>query len=110
MVMFMTEGEERLPGLGVREVGVAPEANAGPLPGTTYTPKVMGQIEQGDNHAFPKLIDQFAAEGTATQITGGDGVVRTKVQVPGAKNGEDGNYTWIVEPDGSINHRLFEKN
>jgi RHS repeat-associated protein len=98
-------------GEALASAAIAAEApNAGPIPGTTYTPKVMDQIQQGDNHAFPKLVDQFAADGSATQITGGDGVVRTQVQVPGAINGKDGNYTWIIEPDGLINHRLFEKN
>jgi uncharacterized protein RhaS with RHS repeats len=90
------------------EATVAAAASEGPLPGTTYTPKVVKQIASGDNHAFPKLVDQFAADGAATKVVGGDGVPRTHIRLPGSKNGKDGAYTWIIDPDGSVNHRQFE--
>src|SRR5690606_1997262 len=76
-------------GQGFGQLAAAKGANTGPVAGTTYTPKVARQMESGDNHAFPKLVDQFAADGSATKIVGGDGVVRTKIQLPGAKNGAD---------------------
>lgn len=86
----------------------AAAATPSPLAGTTYTPKVQAQMGQDKYHGFPATVDQFAADGTAMKLTGGDGVVRTRVELPGAVNGRDGNYTWIVEPDQTVNHRQFE--
>jgi hypothetical protein len=111
----LAEGTRRLntpEGMASFAVGIGSGSLAeGPLAGTIYTPKVMKQIKQGDYHSFPKLIDQFAGDGSVTQETGGDGLSRTKIALPGSINGKDGNYTWIVEPDNTtVNHRMFELN
>lgn len=42
-----------------------------------------------------------------SEITGGDGVKRWKLEIPGNYRGEDGIFEYIKNPDGSINHRLF---
>ena len=51
--------------------------------------------------------DNFARQGTTRQITGRDGIVRTKVELRGDYRGKQGTFEWILESDGSINHRLF---
>jgi hypothetical protein len=80
-----------------------------PLKGTTRTPKVNKQISNTADqyHSFPESIDDMAGQGTVTKITGGDGVVRTKVELPEAINGKTGKYEWIIEPNNTINHRVF---
>ena len=77
------------------------------------TPKVLKQMEPDprtglpDYHGFPKIVDNYASGGTKTVIEGGDGVLRTKVEVPGSYNGKDGVFEWIIEPDNTVNHRFF---
>ncbi|MCG8422128.1 MAG: hypothetical protein MJE77_29750, partial [Proteobacteria bacterium] len=86
---------------------------ANPLKGTTYTGKVRQQMRPGlktgrpDNHGFPLEVDNFAGQGTRTTIKGGDGVVRTKVELRGGYKGKEGIFEWIIEPDKTVNHRLF---
>ncbi|HEX2211279.1 MAG TPA: pre-toxin TG domain-containing protein [Longimicrobium sp.] len=78
-----------------------------PLADTRYSPKVRAQMKQGDYHAFPLEVDNFAGDGVKTVIRGGDGVARTKIELRGSYRGKDGVFEWIVEPDKSVNHRLF---
>ncbi|WP_207388856.1 DUF6862 domain-containing protein [Stutzerimonas kirkiae] len=78
--------------------------------GTKYTDKVLGQIKTGDLHAFPESVKAFQEAGQITKITGGDGVVRDMLKIPGEYRGKQGVFEFIKEPDGSINHRLFKPN
>ena len=79
-----------------------------PLNEAKYSPKVQGQMQSGDYHAFPKEVDNFAGMGNRTPLVGGDGITRTKIELPGTYDGKQGHFEWIVEPDGvTINHRLF---
>ena len=78
--------------------------------GTKYTDKVVGQIKIGDLHAFPESVKAFQGSGQLTKITGGDGVVRDMLKIPGEYRGKQGVFEFIKEPDGSINHRLFKPN
>lgn len=73
-----------------------------------YTDKVKSQMTKGDYHSFPKSVDAFGGNENVTRITGGDGIVRTKVEVPGSYQGKDGVFEYIIEPDGTCNHRLFK--
>ena len=83
---------------------------ANPLDGTTFTDKVKRQMNGKDtDHNFPSLVDQQANAASVKKITGGDGIERTKVELPGSINGKDGNFSWIIEPDKTINHRQFER-
>jgi hypothetical protein len=75
--------------------------------GTTYTSKVRNQAASGDYHGFPQSADAFSGEGTVQPITGGDGVTRWKLTIPGSYNGTAGIFEYIRNPDGTINHRLF---
>ena len=61
----------------------------------------------GEFHSFPESVTAFEGEGTASTITGGDGVERQMLEIPGSYNGRDGVFQFIKEADGTINHRLF---
>ncbi|MEH0019208.1 MAG: right-handed parallel beta-helix repeat-containing protein [Desulfobacter sp.] len=92
------------------EVPKVASKKANPLDGTTFTDKVKRQMEGKDlDHNFPSLIDKQAGAAKVKKITGGDGIERTKVELPGSINGKEGNYSWIIEPDKTINHRQFER-
>ena len=75
-----------------------------------YTDQVKGKMMQDINHGFPSMIDDIAGtHGKVGTFTGGDGVVRTAVELPGAINGKVGFYQYIIEPNGvTVNHRFFE--
>ena len=80
-----------------------------PLDGTQYTSKVREQVANGTDwhHAFPESVDGFAGIGKKTKFTGGDGVVRTRIELNGNYRGKDGYFEWIVEPNKQVNHRKF---
>jgi filamentous hemagglutinin len=78
--------------------------------GSRYTDKVLGQMKQGDFHAFPESVKGFQDAGQVTKITGGDGVARNMLKIPGSYRGKDGYFEFIKEPNGAINHRLFRPN
>ena len=64
----------------------------------------------GDYHGFPSEVDTYINSPYAKHytITGGDGVVRTVVDIPGSYRGSDGVFRYIFEPDGiTVNHRMF---
>lgn len=75
--------------------------------GAKYTEKVKMQASSGDYHSFPQSVDGFAGQGTVSKITGKDGVVRDKLEIPGSYRGKPGVFEYIREPNGNINHRLF---
>ncbi|GAB2518025.1 hypothetical protein [Nocardia heshunensis] len=57
--------------------------------------------------SFP--IDEIGSNSTVYEITGGDGVVRTLVQMPGEVNGVTGRFEWIIDGD-KITHQMFVRN
>jgi len=82
-------------------------AVSNPLEGTTYTPKVLTQMEQDLYHGFPSLIDSLPTSANASSLVGEDGIARTMVRLPGSINGVEGDFEWLIERDGMINHRFF---
>lgn len=72
-----------------------------------HTNKVLGQIKRGDYHAFPESVKAFESSGIVSTITGGDGVTRQILKIPGEYGGKKGVFEFIKEANGSINHRLF---
>jgi filamentous hemagglutinin len=50
----------------------------------------------------------FQGSGYTIQITGGDGIVRYELHIPGSYKGYDGEFIFLKEPNGSINHRIFK--
>ncbi|MBT9830304.1 SH3 domain-containing protein [Clostridium baratii] len=82
-----------------------------PLSNIKYTEKVKKQATQADYHGFPESVDGFGACGKITNITGGDGIVRKQIEIPGSYMGKEGVFQYIIEADGvSCNHRLFVPN
>ena len=68
----------------------------------------------GEFHSFPESVTAFERAGTVKTISGGDGVVRQMLEIPGgylatspADGWRDGVFQFIKDADGAINHRLF---
>ncbi|MBY8852168.1 hypothetical protein K7G98_29440, partial [Saccharothrix sp. MB29] len=89
--------------------GVVTDLDRNPLEGTRYTEKVQKQIHSGDDHGFPMVVDQLPTMRDTSILKGGDGIPRLYVKLPGQINKSRGTYHWIVEADGSINHRFFDR-
>lgn len=87
----------------------AATAENGFFQGTRYSQKVLEQMRRGPGefHSFPESVTAFESAGTVRSITGGDGVVRQMLEIPGSYGGRDGMFQFIKEADGTINHRLF---
>jgi filamentous hemagglutinin len=92
---------------GIKGAANALDAGADFFEGTRYTDKVVGQMKQGDLHDFPESVGAFQDAGKVSDITGGDGVVRQMLTIPGDYRGRIGNFEFIKEGNGDINHRLF---
>jgi len=82
--------------------------------GANYTPKVMLQMSQGPGefHSFPELVKNFESSGTVSKITGGDGALYQKLEIPGSYStpsgkSSNGNFEFIKDSDGNINHRQY---
>jgi len=76
--------------------------------GTRYSDKVLGQMKKGDLHSFPEEVKLFQGAGKVTKITGGDGVKRELLRIPGGYKGKTGAFEFMKEPTGVINHRFFK--
>jgi RHS repeat-associated protein len=76
--------------------------------GTRYSDKVQSQMYKDDFHGFPESVCAFQDNGYTILITGGDGIVRMELHIPGSYKGYDGDFIFIKEPDGIINHRFFK--
>jgi hypothetical protein len=55
-------------------------------------------------------VDNYAGFGRQELFKGGDGIERIKIVLGGEYRGIDGHFEWIIEPDKSVNHRLFNTN
>jgi RHS repeat-associated protein len=82
--------------------------------GASYTPKVMQQMSQGPGefHSFSESVTAFESSGTVSTISGGDGALYQKLEIPGSYTSSsgttsNGNFQFIKDGDGNINHRLF---
>jgi hypothetical protein len=82
--------------------------------GTSYTDKVADQMlgGPGEFHSFPESVTAFEDSGTITEFIGGDGEPYTKLEIPGSYqsasgNWYDGNFEFIKDAAGNINHRYF---
>jgi hypothetical protein len=99
-------------GGGLKIVGTAriAPATADFFAGTRYSPKVMDQMKLGEFHAFPEHVTAFQDAGQVTKFTGGDGIVRDMLKIPGEYRGRAGVFEFIKEADGQISHRMFKPN
>lgn len=73
-------------------------------------PTLPSLTKQDSPISTPQSVDGFAKHGTVSKITGKDGVVRDKLEIPGSYRGKKGVFEYIREPNGNINHRLFVPN
>lgn len=75
----------------------------------TYSPKVLSQMKTPDFHGFPRIVDNYINTSYAQKylLTGDDGLVRMVVDIPGGYMGREGVFRYIIEPDFSVNHRMF---
>jgi hypothetical protein len=78
--------------------------------GTTYSDKVLSQMKQADYHGFPDVVKNFAKEGSASEIVGGDKQTYFKLSIPGSYRGTEGNFEFMKDNNGVINHRQFVPN
>jgi hypothetical protein len=53
------------------------------------------------------LSESQLAKGTTFNITGGDGVQRTLLQVNGGLDGKNGIYEYIIDSNGTVSHQRF---
>ena len=77
--------------------------------GIRYTDKVLKQLENAEDlrHAFPSAVDSFVDINSGRKLKGGDGVVRSIIELPGNINNTPGVFEYIIEPNGLCNHRFF---
>jgi RHS repeat-associated protein len=85
-------------------VGVAEDFFAG----TKETSKVLRQMQQGDFHAFPESVKAFQEAGQVSKIVGNDGIARDMLKIPGEYKGKKGDFEFIKDANGDINHRYFQ--
>ncbi len=78
--------------------------------GTYYSSKVVGQIKKGDFHSFPEEVKLFESLGTSKTFTGGDGNIYHRLDISGGYRGYEGNFEFIKNSSGEINHRFFKGN
>ena len=62
----------------------------------------------GELHSFPEDVVSFSGDGIVEKITGRDGKSYSKLTIPGFYNGKKGNFEFIKNSDGVINHRFFK--
>jgi hypothetical protein len=71
---------------------------------------VRSALQSDAFHRAPAfVVDDIAENATVFRITGGDGVQRTLVQMPGAVDDIAGRFEWIVDDLGNITHQFFVK-
>jgi hypothetical protein len=66
-------------------------------------------MEIGDNHGFPKIVDNFGANGKLSKFLGGDGKIYNDLKIDGSYRGASGYFHYIWSERGELNHRLFKE-
>lgn len=95
-------------GLGVLR-GIGSRVAEGFFEGVTYHPRVLGQLKNGDLHAFPASVEGFAAKyGTLTTTFDSKGNVVQMLSVRGEYRGGAGIFEFIKNDRNQIYHRFFK--
>jgi filamentous hemagglutinin len=66
----------------------------------------------GEFHSFPESVTAFEGSGSVSAITGGDATWYQILRIPGSYQSTggtwyEGEFEFIKDIDGMINHRLF---
>jgi hypothetical protein len=64
-------------------------------------------MNMGDFHGFPENVKAFEEVGNVVWKNSGDGIFRKWIQIPGGYKGKEGFFEFLIEPNGTINHRNF---
>ena len=80
-------------------VGRSASGASNPISGL---PRVGSALKRDKYHAFPDIVDNYAAIATRTTLDSG----AVLHQLRGTLNGVAGRFEWIVQ-DGRVTHRLF---
>jgi RHS repeat-associated protein len=78
--------------------------------GTNYTSKVFRQMSNVKDsfHGFPSSVEGYATKfGRSSTKIGGDGKVYQWLELQGGFRGRTGNFEFIKDANGVINHRFF---
>jgi hypothetical protein len=91
------------------KVAISTAAAIGPgFPGLKTANPVGSALKNDPAHRAAAWVRDDAAEGGAVfKITGGDGVQRTLIQIPGEMNGVAGRFEYIVDQAGNLTHEMF---
>ena len=106
----------KMPTLITKTAKAISHVPSNPLKEAKYTKKVLRQMENNlktgtpDFHGFPRIVDNYAGLGKTELIKGKDGITRVKISLKGGYKGQEGCFEWILEPDKSVNHRIFSPN
>jgi hypothetical protein len=79
-----------------------------PLSSANYTPDIQQKMSQDIFHGFPTTIDRLANSSHVAEELGGDGAMYTHVRIPGAINGYQANYHYVIDSLGDLTHRFFD--
>ena len=89
-------------------LGNSNQQNSDFFEGAKYSNKVLGQMREDSFHGFPESVKAFQENGYMTTIKGGDGIIRTQLNIQGSYKGYNGEFQFIKEPNGIINHCFFQ--
>lgn len=64
------------------------------------------------NPSFPEAVEAYESAGSTRAVTGGDGITRWMLEIPGSYKTAggtwvDGVFQFMKEASGEINHRLL---
>jgi RHS repeat-associated protein len=98
---------------GIEHISPLLKKEADFFDGAIYSPKILNEMKQNDYHGFPLEVDNFQDAGFTQSIKPRDPNntnTFTELNIPGFYMGKDGNFNYIKDQDGLINHRKFEPN
>jgi len=87
-----------------------PSSSGGnPLTNITYSNKVLTQMQQGDDHGFPPIVDNYGSYSIQSSEVGRDGQTYSHLRIYGSYKGAEGYFHYIWDNNFTCNHRQFER-
>ncbi|KWW27451.1 MAG: putative MafB-like protein [bacterium F083] len=75
--------------------------------GAMYHNRIIDVKSKDLYHRFPRSVDAFESEGKRSMITGGDGNIYERLEIPGEYGQNKGVFEYIKDSKGVIRHRFF---